>query len=63
VYCGEAGWVDLDPTNDILPSDQHLTLAFGRDYGDVSPIKGVLLGGGEHSVEVAVEVVRLEQRS
>jgi transglutaminase-like putative cysteine protease len=63
VYCGEAGWVDLDPTNDILPSDQHLTLAFGRDYGDVSPIKGVLLGGGEHSVEVAVEVVRLEQSS
>jgi len=62
VYCGEAGWVDLDPTNDVLPTDQHLTLAFGRDYGDVSPIKGVLLGGGEHSVEVAVEVVPLEHK-
>jgi transglutaminase-like putative cysteine protease len=60
VYCGEVGWVDVDPTNDVLPTDQHLTLAFGRDYGDVSPIKGVLLGGGGHSVEVAVEVVPLE---
>jgi len=61
VYCGEAGFVDVDPTNNVLPTDQHLTLAFGRDYGDVSPIKGVLLGGGEHSVEVAVEVVHLEE--
>jgi len=56
VYCGPAGWVDLDPTNDLVVSDGHLTLAWGRDYADVSPIKGVLLGGGEHTVEVAVEV-------
>jgi transglutaminase-like putative cysteine protease len=62
VYCGEAGWVDLDPTNDVVPTDQHLTLAYGRDYGDVSPIKGVLLGGGEHSVEVAVHVAALEEK-
>jgi transglutaminase-like putative cysteine protease len=61
VYCGEAGWIDVDPTNDVLPTDQHVTLALGRDYGDVSPIKGVLLGGGEHSVEVAVQVVALDQ--
>jgi transglutaminase-like putative cysteine protease len=60
VYCGPAaGWVDLDPTNDLVVSDGHVTLAWGRDYADVSPIKGVLLGGGEHSVEVAVEVAPL----
>jgi len=58
VWCGaEAGWLDLDPTNDLRVSDGHVTLAWGRDYADVSPIKGVLLGGGEHTVEVAVEVV------
>jgi transglutaminase-like putative cysteine protease len=57
VYCGPAGWIDVDPTNDLLVSDQHLTLAWGRDYGDVSPIKGVILGGGGHTVEVGVDVV------
>jgi transglutaminase-like putative cysteine protease len=56
VWCGEAGWIDVDPTNDLVAGDQHLTLAWGRDYADVAPIKGVILGGGEHSVEVAVEV-------
>ena len=59
VYCGPAGWVDLDPTNDLVVTDGHVTLAWGRDYSDVSPIKGVLLGGGEHTVEVAVEVTPL----
>jgi transglutaminase-like putative cysteine protease len=56
VWCGDAGWIDVDPTNDLVTSDQHLTLAWGRDYADVAPIKGVILGGGEHTVEVAVEV-------
>ncbi len=59
LHCGPAGWVDLDPTNDGVPSDEHLTLAWGRDYGDVSPIKGVILGGGEHTVDVAVDVAAL----
>jgi transglutaminase-like putative cysteine protease len=59
VYCGDAGWIDVDPTNDLLVSDQHLTLAWGRDYGDVSPIKGVILGGGGHTVEVGVDVEAL----
>jgi transglutaminase-like putative cysteine protease len=59
LYCGPGGWVDLDPTNDGVPSDEHLTLAWGRDYGDVSPIKGVILGGGEHTVDVAVDVASL----
>jgi transglutaminase-like putative cysteine protease len=56
VWCGDAGWIDVDPTNDLVTSDQHLTLAWGRDYADVAPIKGVILGGGEHTVEVAVDV-------
>jgi transglutaminase-like putative cysteine protease len=56
VWCGDHGWIDLDPTNDMLVSDQHVTLAWGRDYGDVAPIKGVILGGGEHTVSVAVSV-------
>jgi transglutaminase-like putative cysteine protease len=61
VYCGDAGWIDVDPTNDLLVSDQHLTLAWGRDYGDVSPIKGVILGGGGHTVEVGVDVEALSR--
>ena len=56
VWCAGAGWIDVDPTNDLIPSDQHITVAWGRDYGDVSPVKGVILGGGEHTVEVAVDV-------
>jgi len=56
VWTPEHGWVDLDPTNDLLPTDRHITLAWGRDYGDVSPIRGVILGGGEHTIDVAVDV-------
>src|SRR5262249_31523102 len=56
VWCGNAGWVDVDPTNDLAVGDQHVTLAWGRDYADVAPIKGVILGGGEHTVEVEVDV-------
>jgi transglutaminase-like putative cysteine protease len=59
VWCGEAGWVDVDPTNDLLTGEDHVTLAWGRDYAEVAPIKGVILGGGEHTVEVAVEVAAL----
>jgi transglutaminase-like putative cysteine protease len=50
-------WIDLDPTNNQIPSNKHITLAWGRDYDDVSPIKGVILGGGDHSVSVGVDVV------
>lgn len=56
VWTPEAGWVDFDPTNNLIPSTEHITLAFGRDYHDVSPVSGVLLGGGEHQVDVAVDV-------
>jgi transglutaminase-like putative cysteine protease len=57
VYCPGFGWIDVDPTNNQVPSDQHILLAWGRDYDDVSPIKGVILGGGQHTVSVAVDVV------
>jgi transglutaminase-like putative cysteine protease len=56
VWCGEAGWVDFDPTNDTIVGDEHVTLAWGRDYGDVSPINGVIFGGGAHRIEVNVDV-------
>ena len=56
VFCPGSGWVDIDPTNNTIPSEQHILLAWGRDYDDVSPIKGVILGGGEHTVRVAVDV-------
>jgi len=61
VHCPGVGWIDVDPTNNVLPSDSHVTLAWGRDYGDVSPIRGVILGGGGHSLRVNVDVTRLEK--
>jgi transglutaminase-like putative cysteine protease len=56
VYCPHGGWVDFDPTNDLLPAEEHVTLAIGRDFSDVSPLSGILTGGGEHRVKVAVDV-------
>lgn len=60
VWCPEAGWVDLDPTNDTIARDEHVTLAWGRDYGDISPINGVIFGGGDHTISVAVDVVPVD---
>jgi transglutaminase-like putative cysteine protease len=57
VYCPGYGWLEVDPTNNLVPSNRHITIAVGRDYSDVSPIKGVLLGGGQHTMQVAVDVV------
>lgn len=56
VFFPQAGWLDFDPTNDVMPSESHVTLAWGRDYGDVTPVKGVTLGGRGQSVEVEVYV-------
>ena len=50
------GWLSVDPTNDMLAGEDHVVVAWGRDYDDVSPIRGVVLGGGDHHVEVAVDV-------
>jgi transglutaminase-like putative cysteine protease len=55
-YCGDSGWIDFDPTNNMIPSNDHITIAWGRDYDDVSPVKGVILGGGEHTMAIAVDV-------
>ena len=60
-FCGEAGWIDVDPTNNLLPSNRHVTVAWGRDYGDVSPIRGVILGSGEHTLKVAVDVLPMPE--
>lgn len=56
LFCPGHGWIDLDPTNDLLPDLEHVTVAWGRDYTDVSPVRGVAVGGGEHRVDVAVAV-------
>jgi transglutaminase-like putative cysteine protease len=57
VYCPPLGWVELDPTNGIRVGIDHVALAWGRDFGDVSPLRGVIVGGGRHepSVKVTVE--------
>lgn len=60
-FVPELGWLDLDPTNALLPHLSHITVAHGRDFSDVSPLKGVVLGGGRHTVEVGVDVQRLPE--
>lgn len=60
VYCGELGWIDVDPTNNKPVTDEHITLAWGRDYSDVCPLKGVFVGGGSHALDVSVDVLPLE---
>lgn len=57
VYAGPLGWVDLDPTNDLIVGDEHVVCAWGRDYADVSPVRGVILGGGAHGLTVAVDLI------
>lgn len=56
VYCPEVGWVDIDPTNNLLVDTQHICVAWGRDFSDISPMRGVILGGGYHEVDVSVTV-------
>jgi transglutaminase-like putative cysteine protease len=56
LFVPEAGWVDLDPTNNRMAGESHITLAWGRDYGDVTPVKGVVMGGGRHRLTVMVDV-------
>ena len=52
----ETGWVDFDPTNNLLVRDEHVTLAWGRDFNDVSPLRGIILGGGRHFLRVNVDL-------
>lgn len=54
-------WIDFDPTNNLLPDTEHITLAVGRDFSDISPLRGIILGGGSAEPEVAVTVVPLDE--
>jgi transglutaminase-like putative cysteine protease len=63
VYSPTAGWIDFDPTNNQLPAEQHITVAWGRDFSDVSPLRGVALGGGKHKVMVSVDVARSSEKT
>jgi transglutaminase-like putative cysteine protease len=58
VYCPTLGWLDFDPTNGKLISEEYIITAIGRDYSDVSPLKGILFGGGKHKLKVEVDVIR-----
>jgi transglutaminase-like putative cysteine protease len=61
-YCPPLGWVDVDPTNNCLVDDEHVTLAWGRDFSDVPPLRGVILGGDDQELKVAVTVLPLDER-
>jgi transglutaminase-like putative cysteine protease len=56
VWAGDLGWVDFDPTNNVIPDHEHITVGWGRDYGDVSPVNGFITGGGAHELLVSVDV-------
>jgi transglutaminase-like putative cysteine protease len=60
VFDPDFGWVDFDPTNGVMPLDSHITVAWGRDYDDVGPIRGILIGGHRQKLDVSVDVVPLE---
>jgi len=57
VYAPGFGWTDFDPTNDRVVGSDHVTIAWGRDYADVTPVKGLILGGGDHVLKVSVDIV------
>jgi transglutaminase-like putative cysteine protease len=61
VFCPGSGWLDLDPTNNLVVGDGHVTLGWGRDYGDVSPLRGLILGGRDHTLKVSVDVEPVEE--
>lgn len=63
VFCRGQGWIDVDPTNNVAPTDGHVTVAWGRDYGDVSPLRGLILGGGGHTLKVEVDIEPIEGSS
>lgn len=59
IYFPEIGWVEFDPTNNLLPNHQHIIVAFGRDYQDVAPIKGIVFSSGKQKLTVRVDVERI----
>jgi len=60
VWAPPFGWVDLDPTNDLVVGENHVTACWGRDYADVAPVAGIILGGHDHEVEVGVDVIPID---
>jgi transglutaminase-like putative cysteine protease len=60
VFSPDFGWMDFDPTNGLMPSDSHVTVAWARDYDDVGPVRGILIGGQRQKLEVSVDVVPIE---
>lgn len=60
VFIPNTGWVDFDPTNNMIPAMQHITIGWGRDYGDITPLKGVIQSSGAHRLSVAVDVKRID---
>jgi len=61
VFSPRDGWKDFDPTNNLQVSEEHITVAYGRDFSDVSPVAGILTGGGQHEVKVSVDVEELNK--
>jgi transglutaminase-like putative cysteine protease len=59
-YCHGIGWIDIDPTNNVQPNLEHITVAWGRDYSDIVPIRGVTMGGDRHTLKIGVDVTALE---
>ena len=59
VYDPAMGWLDFDPTNNMIPGDQHIPIGWGRDYADIAPMKGIILSSGSHGLRVSVDVKRL----
>ena len=53
----DLGWLDVDPTNDLVVHQDHVVIGWGRDFEDVSPVRGIILGGGRHSLTVSVDLV------
>lgn len=60
VFVPEQGWIDFDPTNNQMPNTKHITLGWGRDYADITPLKGVIFGGQQHELDVSVHVECLD---
>jgi transglutaminase-like putative cysteine protease len=58
VFIPQSGWIDFDPTNNQIPSDRHITIGWGRDYADITPLKGVIMSSGQHKLNVSVDVRR-----
>jgi transglutaminase-like putative cysteine protease len=61
VFVPKLGWVDLDPTNNLVCADEHIVVATGRDFDDVSPLRGAVTGGGSQTINISVTVMPVEE--